>query len=164
VRVPDSKARQYCLARRYSGHDALPADCKVPWQLIVAVLRIRTSDPPPLAWHTPQSHSTAIRVVATRRKAKAAPASPKKKSSKAKKQSTTPKAKTASARKATKKSATKSQCEKPDEHRSHAGPPKSLDVNRASHGSGQALPALSRLIVYTTLELALVAFHKSVSD
>jgi hypothetical protein len=52
VRVPDSKARQYCLARRYSGHDALPADCKVPWQLIVAVLRIRTSDPPPLAWHT----------------------------------------------------------------------------------------------------------------
>jgi hypothetical protein len=63
VRVPDSKARQYCLARRYSGHDALPADCKVPWQLIVAVLRIRTSDPPPLAWHTPQSHSTAIRVV-----------------------------------------------------------------------------------------------------
>src|SRR6476659_4456477 len=72
--------------------------------------------------------------------------------SSAKKQSTTPKAKTASARKATKKSATKSQCEKPDEHRSHAGPPKSLDVNRASHGSGQALPALSRLIVYTTLE------------
>jgi len=64
VRVPDSKARQYCLARRYSGHDALPADCKVPWQLIVAVLRIGTSDPPPLAWHTPQSHSTAIRVVA----------------------------------------------------------------------------------------------------
>ena len=31
----------------------------------------------------------------------------------------------------------KSQCGKPDEHRSHAGPPKSLDI---SHGSGQALP------------------------
>src|SRR6476619_7323746 len=56
-------SRNYFLAWRYSGHDALPADCKVPWQLIVAVLRIRTSDPPPLAWHTPQSHSTAIRVV-----------------------------------------------------------------------------------------------------
>jgi hypothetical protein len=31
-RVPDSKARQKCLARQYSGHDALPADCKSPWQ------------------------------------------------------------------------------------------------------------------------------------
>jgi hypothetical protein len=61
--VPDSKARQRCLARRYSGHDALPADCKVPWQLIAAVLRIRTSDPPPLRGTRPSSHSTAIRVV-----------------------------------------------------------------------------------------------------
>jgi hypothetical protein len=31
-RVPDSKARQKSLARQYSGHDALSADCKFPWQ------------------------------------------------------------------------------------------------------------------------------------
>ena len=30
-----SKVRQYCPARQYSGHDALPVDCKFPWQLIV---------------------------------------------------------------------------------------------------------------------------------
>jgi hypothetical protein len=29
-RVPDSKARQKCLARQYSGDDALPAGCKFP--------------------------------------------------------------------------------------------------------------------------------------
>ena len=35
-RVPvHSKARQECLAGQYSGDDALPADCKVPWQTIV---------------------------------------------------------------------------------------------------------------------------------
>jgi hypothetical protein len=34
-RVPGhSKARQKCLARQYSGDDALPADCKVPWHPI----------------------------------------------------------------------------------------------------------------------------------
>ena len=32
--VPDSKARQECLARQYSGDDALPAVCKFPWQPI----------------------------------------------------------------------------------------------------------------------------------
>jgi hypothetical protein len=36
-RVPGhSKAPQYRLARQYSGHDALPADCKFPWQPIAA--------------------------------------------------------------------------------------------------------------------------------
>jgi hypothetical protein len=31
-RLPDSKAREYCLARQYSGlgNDALPVDCKFP--------------------------------------------------------------------------------------------------------------------------------------
>ena len=40
-----SKARQQCLARQYNGHDALPADCKFPWQIIGRRLRIWTSDP-----------------------------------------------------------------------------------------------------------------------
>jgi len=30
LRVPDSKARQKCLARQYSGDGALPAGCKFP--------------------------------------------------------------------------------------------------------------------------------------
>ena len=30
LRVPDSRAHQTSLARRCSGHDALPADCKCP--------------------------------------------------------------------------------------------------------------------------------------
>jgi hypothetical protein len=58
-RVPDSKARQQCLARRYSGDDARPADCKFPWQPIGRRIRIRpkkTSGPPHLTWHTPQRH------------------------------------------------------------------------------------------------------------
>ena len=54
-RVPGhSKARQQCLARQYSGHDALPADCKFRWQPIAAELRITTSDPPYLATQSPQ--------------------------------------------------------------------------------------------------------------
>jgi hypothetical protein len=56
-RVQDSKARQSCLAGQYSGHDALPADCKCPWQpKMERPLSLRSSpcDPPYLAWHTPQ--------------------------------------------------------------------------------------------------------------
>jgi hypothetical protein len=48
-----SKARQYCLARQYSGHDASPADCKVPWQPKTAQERIWTSDPPSLTGMCP---------------------------------------------------------------------------------------------------------------
>jgi hypothetical protein len=32
LRALGSKARQQYPARQYSGHDALPADCKFPWQ------------------------------------------------------------------------------------------------------------------------------------
>jgi hypothetical protein len=35
-RVQDSKARQTYLAGQYSGHDALPADCKCPWHKAMA--------------------------------------------------------------------------------------------------------------------------------
>jgi hypothetical protein len=56
-RVPDNKARQRCLARQYSDDDGLrPADCKFPWQPILAALRTRTSEPPYLAIRL--SHST----------------------------------------------------------------------------------------------------------
>jgi hypothetical protein len=74
-RVPGhSKARQHCLARQYSGHDALPADCKFPSQSIVASLRIRTSNPPSLAWRTPPvAHAPAtVRLIPKKRKAPAA--------------------------------------------------------------------------------------------
>ena len=60
--MPDSKARQYCLVQRYSGHSAPPVDCKFPGQPLGPWLRereLRTSDPPHLTWHTPhpQYHS-----------------------------------------------------------------------------------------------------------
>ena len=35
-RVQDSKARQTCLAEQYSGHDALPADCRYQWHTAMA--------------------------------------------------------------------------------------------------------------------------------
>jgi hypothetical protein len=57
--VPDSEARKKCLARQYSGHDALPADCKFPSQLMgpwLTCIRSRSSDPP--IWGTRPSDST----------------------------------------------------------------------------------------------------------
>jgi hypothetical protein len=50
--VPDNKARQRCLARQYSGHASLPADCKCRWHTEMArPLSPRSSpfDPPCLA-------------------------------------------------------------------------------------------------------------------
>jgi hypothetical protein len=63
-RVPGhSKARQQCLARQYSGHDALPADCKFRWQPIAAELRITTSDPPYLATQSPSDSTTRVQAL-----------------------------------------------------------------------------------------------------
>src|SRR6478736_1417704 len=63
-RVPGhSKARQQYLARQYSGHDALPADCKFRWQPIAAELRITTSDPPYLATQSPSDSTTRVQAL-----------------------------------------------------------------------------------------------------
>ena len=58
-RVPDSEARKKCLARQYSGHDALPADRKFPSQPMgpwLTCIRSRSTDPP--IWGTRPSDST----------------------------------------------------------------------------------------------------------
>ena len=64
-RVPDSEARKKCLARQYSGHDALPADRKFPSQPMdpwLTCIRSRSSDPP--IWGTrPQRQYTAFRLI-----------------------------------------------------------------------------------------------------
>jgi hypothetical protein len=65
-RVPDSKARQQCLARRHSGDDARPADCKFPWHLMgrrVRWLRCRSSDPP--IWRGTRPSDSTTRVGTT---------------------------------------------------------------------------------------------------
>ena len=62
VPVPEhSKARQYCLARQYSGHDALPVDCKFPSSPIVELIGT-AFDPPSLAWYTPQRQYTHVQA------------------------------------------------------------------------------------------------------
>ena len=64
-RVPDSKARQKWLARQYSGHDALPADCKFPWQPKMGRLRLQrswSSDPP--IWRGTRPSDSTTRVQA----------------------------------------------------------------------------------------------------
>ena len=65
-RVQDSKARQTCLAEQYSGHGALPADCKCPWHPAVKArifINAASSGPAESTWRAPyRQQSATIRV------------------------------------------------------------------------------------------------------
>jgi hypothetical protein len=64
-RVQRSKARQNRLARQCSGHGALPADCKFPWQPKMGRLRLQrswSSDSPIGVAHAPATVPLATRL------------------------------------------------------------------------------------------------------